>query len=160
MPGIVRNDHELIQSWDLAFKAENTSDYVVRQVWLHAGNTAYLLDQVRRRTKFSETCEAIKTMTAKWPEATAKLVEDKTNGPAVMNALQQTVIGLIPIEPVGSKYARVSAVSPLAFSKNIVLPSTTRCPWAQHFIQEALSFPAGANDDQLDTCPKRSISCS
>ena len=151
IPGIDRDDHELIQSWDLAFKGENTSDYVVGQVWLRVGNIAYLLDQVRRRMNFSETCQAIEAMTAKWPEATAKLVEDKANGPAVMNALQKTVIGLIPVEPVGSKYARVSAVSPLAFSKNIVLPATSLCPWVEHFTQEALSFPAGANDDQLDT---------
>lgn len=25
------------------------------------------------------------------------------------------------------------------------------CPWVEHFTQEALSFPAGANDEQLDT---------
>ena len=29
VPGIERDDHELIQSWDLAFKGENTSDYVL-----------------------------------------------------------------------------------------------------------------------------------
>lgn len=150
VPGIERDDHELLQSWDLAFKGEDSSDYVVGQVWLRVENTAYLLDQVRRRMNFNETCEAIKALTAKWPEATAKLVEDKANGPAVMNALQSQIVGLIPVEPVGSKYARVSAVSPLAFSKNIVLPATSVAPWIEHFTQEALSFPAGANDDQLD----------
>lgn len=29
VPGIEPDDHELIQSWDLAFKGENTSDYVL-----------------------------------------------------------------------------------------------------------------------------------
>lgn len=151
VPGIEREDHELIQSWDLAFKGEDTSDYVVGQVWLRVGNAAYLLDQVRRRMNFNETCEAIKAMTAKWPQATAKLVEDRANGPAVITSLKQQVSGLIPIEPVGSKYARVSAVSPLAFAGNVILPATALCPWVEHFTQEALSFPAGANDDQLDT---------
>ena len=150
IPGIERDDHELIQSWDLAFKGEDNSDYVVGQVWLRVGNTAYLLDQKRQRMNFNETCEAIEAMTAKWPEATAKLVEDRANGPAVMNALKQKVFGLIPVEPVGSKYARVSAVSPLAFSGHVVLPSTRVAPWIENFTQEALSFPAGANDDQLD----------
>ncbi|MDQ0756086.1 phage terminase large subunit [Arthrobacter sp. B3I4] len=150
VPGIGRDDHELVQSWDLTFKGGDTSDYVVGQVWLRVGNTAYLLDQVRRRMNFNETCEAIKAMSAKWPQAVAKFVEDKANGPAVMNALSSTVAGLIPIEPEGSKYARVSAVSPLAWSGNVQLPSTRLAPWVETFLQEALSFPSGANDDQLD----------
>lgn len=150
VPGIGRDDHELVQSWDLAFKGEDTSDYVVGQVWLRVGNIAYLLDQVRRRMNFNETCEAIKTMSAKWPQALGKYVEDKANGPAVMNALNGQVMGMIPIEPEGSKYARISAVSPLAWSGNVQLPSTRIAPWVENFLQEALSFPAGANDDQLD----------
>lgn len=151
VPGIGRDDHELVQSWDLAFKGEDTSDYVVGQVWLRVGNTAYLLDQVRRRMNFNETCEAIKTMSAKWPQALSKFVEDKANGPAVMNALKTQVMGMIPIEPEGSKYARISAVSPLAWSGNVQLPSSKIAPWVDTFLQEALAFPAGANDDQLDT---------
>lgn len=150
VPGIGRDDHELVQSWDLTFKGEDTSDYVVGQVWLRVGQTAYLLDQIRRRMNFNETCEAIKTMSAKWPQALGKYVEDKANGPAVMNALNGQIMGLIPIEPEGSKYARVSAVSPLAWAGNVQLPSTRIAPWVETFLQEALSFPSGANDDQLD----------
>lgn len=151
VPGIGRDDHELIQSWDLAFKGTDTSDYVVGQVWLRVGQTAYLLDQVRRRMNFNETCAAIEAMSAKWPQALGKLVEDKANGPAVINALQGKVPGLIPVEPEGSKYARISAVSPLAWSGNVQLPSATIAPWIEEFLMEALSFPSGANDDQLDT---------
>lgn len=150
VPGMERDDQELVQSWDLTFKGEDSSDYVVGQVWLRIGNTAYLLDQVRRRMNFNETCEAIKDLSSKWPQAVAKFVEDKANGPAVMNALNGQVMGLIPIEPEGSKYARASAVSPLAWSGNVQLPSTKLRPWVEEFLQEALSFPAGANDDQID----------
>jgi len=150
VPGMERADQELVQSWDLAFKGEDSSDYVVGQVWLRVGNTAYLLDQVRRRMNFNETCEAIKAMSAKWPQAIAKFVEDRANGPAVINALQGQVMGMIPIEPEGSKYARASAVSPLVWSGNVQLPSPRIAPWVETFLQEALSFPAGANDDQID----------
>jgi len=151
VPGIGRDDHELVQSWDLAFKGTDTSDFVVGQVWLRIGQNAYLLDQVRRRMNFNESCEAIKALSAKWPQALAKYVEDKANGPALINALQSTVPGLIPIEPEGSKYARISAVSPLAWSGNVQLPSASFAPWIDEFLMEALSFPSGANDDQLDT---------
>lgn len=42
---------------------------------------------------FNESCEAIKAMTAKWPETKAKLVDDEVNGPAGMKPLQVTVAG-------------------------------------------------------------------
>jgi phage terminase large subunit-like protein len=86
-------DAELIQSWDMAFKDTKGSDYVVGQVWLRRGVNAYLLDQVRGRWSFAETCDKLLALSAKWPQATAKLIEDKANGPAMMNALRARVPG-------------------------------------------------------------------
>jgi predicted phage terminase large subunit-like protein len=150
VPGIGRADHELVQSWDLAFKDTKSSDYVVGQVWLRVGNTAYLLDQVRARLNFTATCQAIEAMSAKWPEAVAKFVEDKANGPAVMNALSRTVFGMIPIEPEGSKYARASAISPLTESGNVVLPTAELLPNVEELLEEARNFPNSTHDDTID----------
>jgi predicted phage terminase large subunit-like protein len=150
VPGIGRDDHELIQSWDLTFKDTKSSDYVVGQVWLRVGNTAYLLDMVRARLNFSATCQAIIAMSTKWPQAVAKFVEDKANGPAVMNALNRQVMGLIPIEPEGSKYARASAVSPLTESGNVVLPDPELLPNVEELVEEAKNFPNSAHDDTID----------
>ena len=150
VPGIGRDDHELVQSWDLAFKDTKSSDYVVGQVWLRVGNTAYLLDQVRARLNFTATCQAIEAMSAKWPQAVAKFVEDKANGPAVMNALSKKVFGMIPIEPEGSKYARASAISPLTESGNVVLPDVELLPNVEDLIEEARNFPNSAHDDTID----------
>jgi len=50
--------YELVQSWDMTFKDTKASDYVVGQVWLRIGVTAYLLDQVRARMNFTATIEA------------------------------------------------------------------------------------------------------
>lgn len=87
------------------------------------GYTAYLLDQIRARTNFNASLEAIKALSAKWPQAVAKFLEDEANGPAAINSLQKQLVGLIPIEPEGSKYARASAISPLAHAGNVVLPT-------------------------------------
>lgn len=146
------DDVELVQSWDLTFKDTKGSDYVVGQVWLRRGVDAYLLDQVRARMTFSDTCMAIKTLTAKWPQAVAKLVEDKANGPAVMNALRSQVGGLIPVEPEGSKYARAAAISPLVQSKNVHLPDPValEVAWVGDLIEECRAFPNAAHDDQVD----------
>lgn len=143
-------DVELIQSWDMTFKDTKGSDYVVGQVWLRRGVHAFLLEQVRGRWSFSETCRQVVALSARWPQALAKLVEDKANGPAVMNALRATVPGLIPVEPEGSKYARAAAVSPLVQGGNVHVPDPGLAPWVGDLVEEAKAFPHGANDDQVD----------
>lgn len=147
VPGV---DHELVQSWDLTFKDTKSSDYVVGQVWLRLGVHVYLVDQVRARLSFTATLDAIKTMTARWPQATAKFVEDKANGPAVINALSRQIPGLIPVEPEGSKYARAAAVSPFVHSANVHLPDPKLLPNVEELLEEARAFPHGAHDDTID----------
>ncbi|MFZ1361337.1 MAG: phage terminase large subunit [Candidatus Nanopelagicales bacterium] len=141
---------EVIQSWDLAFKDTKNSDYVVGQVWARIGTDVYLVDQVRDRMSFTQTMNAIKGLSAKWPQSTAKFVEDKANGPAVINALSRELPGLIPIEPEGSKEARAAAVSPFTHSGNVKLPEARFAPWVEDFILEARGFPMAAHDDQID----------
>lgn len=145
-------DHtaEVMQSWDMAFKDTNASDYVVGQVWARVGADVYLLDQIRGRLSFTATCDAVERMTRKWPQAAVKLVEDKANGPAVMSALGKRVAGMIPYSPQGSKIARATAVSPFVESGNVWLPSDSLCGWIGDFIDEFRKFPVGVHDDQVD----------
>jgi len=70
-----------IQSWDCSFKETRNSDYVVGQVWVKLEADYYLVDQVRERMDFVRTRQAIQEMSRKFPQATAKLIEDKANGP-------------------------------------------------------------------------------
>lgn len=142
----------LIQSWDLAFKGTNTSDFVVGQVWWQRDVAEFwLLDQVRGRWTFSETCDQIINLSARWPQATAKLVEDKANGPAVIDALKGRVPGLIPVNPQGGKEARASAVEPLVAAGNVHLPTAKLAPWVSDLIEEAAAFPNATSDDQVDS---------
>ncbi len=150
IPDAHRDDVELAQSWDMSFKDTKGSDYVVGQVWMRRGIDAYLLDQVRDRLSFTATCQAMRTLSARWPQAIAKYVEDKANGPAVINALARTVPGLIAVQPLGSKYARAAAVSPLVTSRNVHLPAVELAPWIADLTEECRSFPNTAHDDQVD----------
>lgn len=150
IPGYGRAEYELCQSWDMAFKSTASSDYVVGQVWLRIGTKCFLLDQVRRRMNFNETVNAVLAMSTKWPQAIQKFIEDKANGPAVMSALNGRIFGMIPIEPEGSKYARASAVSPLVWSKDIVLPDPLLLPGVEDLLVEAADFPNGTHDDTID----------
>lgn len=138
---------ELIQSWDLTFK-EAGSSYVVGQVWGRKGADKYLLDQVRDKVGFTETISLIKTLSVKWPMAGRKYIENKANGPAVMDSLKKVISGILPVEPEGSKVARANAVSGQIESGNVWLPRNA--PWVHDYVEEWSQFPNGENDDQVD----------
>ena len=140
----------IIQSWDMAFKGSDTSDFVVGQVWGVAGADTYLLDQARGRWTFTETLAQVRLMRERWPMTTATLVEDKANGTAVIDSLRRTIPGMVPVEPQGGKEARASAVSPLVEAGNVYLPPPSTHLWVGDLIEEAASFPQGSHDDQVD----------
>src|SRR6201992_2334948 len=141
---------EVIQSWDCTFKDTKGADYVVGGVWGRKGPNAYLRDLVRDRLNFPATCRAIEATSAKWPQAHGKLVEDKANGPAVMDELRSRIGGMIPVVPMTSKLARANGVSPYIESGNVWLPDPSLAPRVAGFIEEGAGFPHAAHDDQVD----------
>jgi predicted phage terminase large subunit-like protein len=151
---------QLIASWDMRFSDHDkaTTSYVVGQVWGVHGADRYLLGQIRARLDFTDTLKAVQAL-AEWrPEASAKLVERKANGAAVINTLRHRVGGLIPIDPEGGKDVRAAAVQPLVEAGNVYLPSSDviPCPLGyepttvQDFVEELATFPNGSHDDQVD----------
>jgi len=142
---------EIIFSWDMTFKDTDGSDYVVGQVWGRKGPDYFLLHQIRARMGFMASKNAVRTMCAQFPQGMATLIEDKANGPAVMDALREEIPGLIPVEPDGSKVARAYAVTPLFAAGNVFIPEDEIAhPWVPDYIAEMISFPAGPHDDQVD----------
>lgn len=142
---------EVIQSWDLTFKDTRQSDWVVGQVWGRSGPKAWLLDEVRIRADFPATCQAIRQLTAKWPQATKKLIEDKANGPAIISQLRTEIGGIVPVTPKDSKEARTHAVTPFIEAGDIEIPDPSIAPWIGDFVEECSAFPNGAHDDRVDT---------
>lgn len=143
---------EVVQSWDCAFKDLKDSDYVAGGLWGRIGATFVLIDQVREHLSFTGTCTRIKEPigphAALWRRADAKLIEDKANGPAVVNTLSTEVSGVIAVTPEGGKISRAQAVAPLAEAGNVILPA--EAPWLPEYLHEMCSFPAAAHDDQVD----------
>lgn len=107
----------------------------------------YVLDNVTRKMGFDETCEAIRTIRHKY-EFDKILIENKANGPAIMNHLKKEIPRIIPVEPEGGKEARAWAIQPYVEAGNIYLPEGAE--WLDDFITELSAFPRGANDDQVD----------
>ncbi len=142
----------IIQSWDTAQTKSATSDYVVGQVWGRKGADFYLLDQVRARYDFDETVQAIRDLSATWPDAVAKLVEAQQLGTALASHLKRQVPGLIPITAKGAKELRARNCVPVWQSGNVYLPSPDRgrYAWVNDYVQELLNFPNAPHDDQVD----------
>jgi predicted phage terminase large subunit-like protein len=141
---------QVIQSWDMAFKDTRNSDFVVGQVQAAKGADRYLLEQVRDRLDLPGTLLAVRRLSAQWPNANLKLVEDKANGPAVIQSLRHEIGGLVEVNPEGGKMSRAAAASPQLESGNWYLPHPMLKLWVDGFIAECAAFPAGANDGQVD----------
>ena len=148
-----------IASWDMRFgdSQEAASSYVVGQVWGLAGANHFLVGQIRARLSFTDSLKAVAALDA-WIRCSAKLVEKKANGAAVIDTLKHKVPGLIPIEPEGGKEVRAAAVQPTVEAGNVYLPETEFIPAplgyeqtrVEDFIAEHAAFPNGAHDDQVD----------
>ncbi len=142
---------EVVMSWDLTFKGGVKNDFVVGGVLGRAGANVYLLDLIRDKMDASDQMKAIAALTSKWPQATAKYVEDKANGAAVICLLKDKIPGLIPVLPEeigGDKEARLGSVVPFIESGNFYLPSDA--PWLDEYVGELTTFPSSSNDDQVD----------
>lgn len=148
-----------LDSWDMAFKKTEQSDYVVGQRWAQKGARKYLMYQERARRTFTETLARMRL----WGDHSSpdipfnskvheRLVEDKANGTAVIDTLKDEISGIIAINPTESKEARARAVTPDVEAGNVIipLPAENGNEWVTDFISEHRDFPSGSHDDQVD----------
>lgn len=144
---------QVIQSWDCSFGSKSdAASFVVGDKWAAVGAKRYLLWEKRDKMSYTETRDAMMNfpvgdLTTAFP-AHAKYVENKANGPAVIDDLRHAISGLIAIEPDGDKVARMCAVSPFFEAGDIVLPNPEMpgFEWVRDWIEEICRFPMKPND--------------
>lgn len=143
---------EVILSLDCAFKDLNTSDFVAIQAWGCVGQVKYQLRRFKDRLSFTETLKLAIDWSNMFPEADTFLVEDKANGPAVINVLKDKIPGLLPFNPneYGSKVARGYAIQPQQEAGQIVLWHPDVDPGTVEFLEEVCAVPGAPNDDEFD----------
>lgn len=142
---------QLIMSVDATFKGVDTADFVCIQVWGRKGGEFFLVDMAHDRMSFTETIAAIRAMSRKYPLARAKLIEDKANGPAIIDTLKKEVPGIIAVNPEGGKEARANAVEPYFAAGNVHFPNPLNFTWVDDLVAELLGFPFARHDDMVDT---------
>lgn len=137
-------------SVDAAFKDTKLSSYVVIQMWGRSPPNNYLLAQMRDRMSFIKTLAAIRKMRDSFERTNVIMIEDKANGPAIIDVLRKSIPGVIPEEPHGSKMARAEATAPLIEAGNVWVPDPDEQPWVESFISEWCAIPTNAFWDQVD----------
>jgi predicted phage terminase large subunit-like protein len=157
--GQARKPDHGAQSWDLAFKDLKTSDNVGFVAGELYGPDIYLIDHFANRAGFSASCDLIRQKRTQHPHLHAILVEDKANGPAVMEVLRKEIPGILAVEPKGGKIARAYAAQPTLKSGNVYLPNPVdprtgklilERAWVKTFIASCSVFPKGLRDDDVD----------
>ena len=140
---------QIVGSWDMTFKENKTSDFVVGQLWGRKGADFYLLDMVRDRMDFVKTLKVFINFANKHKKCNCWLVEDKANGTAIISTLKKHISGIIPITPKESKQERAYAITPYLEAGNIFFPKNQN--FTKDLEEEMLQFPAGAHDDTVDS---------
>jgi predicted phage terminase large subunit-like protein len=140
---------DYIQSWDLTFKKTTDSDYVVGQQWAWGHGKFYLLDIVREKVGFLGALSMVRALRAKWARVNHKiLIEDKANGPALMEVLDTEIPGIMGYSPTDSKEARANSTSGYWEAGDVIIQED--CPLVSELIGEHTQFPRGEYDDMLD----------
>jgi predicted phage terminase large subunit-like protein len=78
------------------------------------------------------------------------MIEDKANGPAVANVLEDKIPGIVLVNPQGGKEARANAVEPVWETGNVWLPPPSEAPWVNDFKDRLEGFPSAKYDDEVD----------
>lgn len=133
---------------DCTFKDTTASDYVAIQAWATAGGRYYLLDQRRGKWTLPQTVAQLGAFLEEH-RVMACYVEDKANGPAVVQMLRAERPTVREWSPgSASKEERASAVSHLVSARLVHLPAGA--PWLEEYVAELTAFPRGRHDDQVD----------
>ena len=139
---------------DTAQKTAQQNDYSVFQCWGRSKTgQAVLLDQIRGKWEAPELIENarkfwLKMRDSSGPTLRAMMVEDKVSGTGLIQTLRREGIPVIPVQRDKDKVSRAYDAAPFIASGNVLLPQDR--VFVDDLLAEAVTFPGGAHDDQLD----------
>jgi predicted phage terminase large subunit-like protein len=138
---------EVAISVDAASTVSARSDFTAIHVWGRKGAKRVMLDRVYRKIEYGELLREFDRIVAEWPEATIKLIENKSNGITLITDRRDTVPGIVPVNPTGDKMARANHI-PFEGGGNLWIPNAS---WADEYVENMVGFGAGGmHDDDVD----------
>tara|TARA_R110000796_G_scaffold193434_2_gene309947 strand:- start:2182 stop:3621 length:1440 start_codon:yes stop_codon:yes gene_type:complete len=143
----------VLQSWDTAFSTKEKSSYSARTTWgvfrRNGQVNAIVLDMWYDRVTYPELRRIAQESYAEY-EPDAVLIEKKASGQSLLQDLRMAGIPVLEYSPDRDKESRAHASSALLEDGRIWFPSDKK--WAKNLIDICSAFPAGDNDDIVDTC--------
>lgn len=136
-----------ILSLDCSFKNTEDSDFVAIQYWGQVGSKKYLIKRFRARLDLPSTID----LCLEWAKQPYDrfLIEEKANGPGVIQMVKRSLPRVIPINPKDSKEARLHMCSNDFEAGDIYFNFYEDTENLRH---ELTGFPATDNDDEMDAC--------
>lgn len=161
-PGFSR----VVCSWDTTYKEKTQSDFVCGIAIGVTGGRRYLLKLRKDRMGLAQCITEMLTLrdwvTARWPHAAVTtLIENRANGPEIVEQLRKEIPGVIPDNPSIDKIARAEACEPDFESGAVYVPGamdpglasydvSSTPAWVQDLIESCAVFPNGQHDDDVD----------
>lgn len=139
----------VIQTVDAAFKVGLDNDYSVIATWGTDGVNYYVIDIVRAKLEFHELKAAMKDQFWKH-QPSGVYVEEAAAGISIIQEFQRE--SMLPVigKPVfGNDISRALAITGICEAGKVKLPA--RAAWVADWVEEHISFPNGAHDDQVAT---------
>jgi len=147
------NIEYVLQSWDTAFSTKENSSYSARTTWgVFRSNgqvNVIVIDMWYDRVSYPELRKIAQESYEEW-EPDAVLIEKKASGQSLLQDLRMAGIPVLEYSPDRDKQARAHASSALLEDGRIYFPFNKK--WAKDLIDICAAFPAGDNDDIVDTC--------
>ena len=143
----------IIQSWDTAFSTKEKTSYSARTTWgvfrKYGQINAIVLDMWYDRVTYPELRRIAQESYYEY-DPDAVLIEKKASGQSLLQDLRMAGIPVLEYLPDRDKESRAHASSALLEDGRIWFPSNRK--WAKNLIDICAAFPAGDNDDIVDTC--------
>jgi len=148
----------ILQSWDTAFEKTSRADYSACTTWGvfyrpddNGADQAniILLNAFRDRMEFPELKRVAVEEYRDW-DPDGVIIEKKASGAPLIYEMRAMGIPVQEFTPTrgNDKISRLNAVADIFASGRVWAPATR---WAEEVIDEVAEFPAGANDDYVDT---------
>lgn len=134
---------------DAAFKDEMRNSRVAVQTWMTHNFGMYLLAAFAEHVDITGTIDAVLAHYYNFPQTRQVVIEDRANGPAVMQQIKNRVPNVIPMEPLG-KIPGLNALAVPARAGNLYLPHPQLFGWVEEYIDELAKAPNGRYNDQAD----------
>tara|TARA_R110000772_G_scaffold42363_4_gene98429 strand:+ start:2532 stop:3809 length:1278 start_codon:yes stop_codon:yes gene_type:complete len=143
----------VIQSYDTAFSTKEKSSYSARTTWgvfrKNGQINVIVIEMWYDRVPYPELRTLAQEAYDEW-QPDAVLIEKKASGQSLLQDLRMAGVPVLEYNPDRDKEARAHASSALLEDGRIYFPANKK--WAKDLIDICAAFPAGDNDDIVDTC--------